>query len=122
MRVLTAAEMAQTDQRTAELGTPLGILMEAAGAAVATFCRRRYPEARRVVALCGKGNNGGDGMVAARVLRSAGVAVDVVLLGKSGEVKGEAADALARLRDESDVAVHEVNDEEGLKRIFEEMG
>lgn len=122
MRVLTAAEMAQTDRRTVELGTPLGILMEAAGTAVATFCRRRYPEARRVVVLCGKGNNGGDGMVAARVLHSAGVTVDVVLLGKSGEMKGEAADALARLRGESDVAVYEVSDEEGLKRVFEEIG
>lgn len=123
MRVLTAAQMGETDRRTVEkFSTPLGVLMEAAGQAVATFSRRRYPKAERIVALCGKGNNGGDGLVAARVLSVAGAAVSVVLLGRSEEVKGEAAVALVRLREESSVAVIEVQDEEGLKRAFEETG
>ena len=51
--------------------------------------------------LCGKGNNGGDGFVAARVLAAAGVGVAVLLLGREDEVKGEAARALARLRVEA---------------------
>ena len=123
MRVLTAAEMGEADRRTVEqFGVPLADLMEAAGGAVATFCRRHYPAAKRVVALCGKGNNGGDGMVAARVLAGAGVQVSVVLLGKAAEVKGEAAAALARLRSEAaGVALCEVENEDALKRIFGEL-
>jgi hydroxyethylthiazole kinase-like uncharacterized protein yjeF len=74
MEILTAAEMGAADRRTAEeFGVPLATLMENAGGAVARFCLRQYPAAERVVVLCGKGNNGGDGMVAARVLAGAGV-------------------------------------------------
>src|SRR5215471_14760767 len=124
MRVLTAAEMGETDRRTVEqFGIPLANLMEAAGRAVAMFCRRQFPRAERVVALCGKGNNGGDGMVAARVLFGLGIQVTVVLLGKAADVKGEAAAALARLRSEAeDVALYEVEDEDALKRVFGELG
>ena len=75
--------------------------MERAGSAVATFCLRQYGAASRTVVLCGKGNNGGDGFVAARVLAQAGWLVRVVLLGRMEEVKGEAAVALQRLRDEA---------------------
>src|ERR1700752_1971487 len=102
MRVLTAAEMGETDRRTVEeYGISLGTLIEAAGGAVAAFCRRQYPDPKRVMVLCGKGNNGGDGMVAARVLAGVGLTVRVALLGKTAEVKGEAASALARLRREA---------------------
>lgn len=97
--ILSAAEMAATDKRTAEeFGVPLADLMEQAGGAVARFCLRRYARARRVVVLCGRGNNGGDGLVAARVLQGAGCEVRVVLLGRQSELKGEAAGALERLR------------------------
>jgi ADP-dependent NAD(P)H-hydrate dehydratase / NAD(P)H-hydrate epimerase len=118
MKILTAAEMGAVDRRTAEeFGVPLGELMEAAGRAVASFCLRQYPAAMRVMVLCGKGNNGGDGLVAARVLALAGKAVRVVLLGRADEVKGEAAAAMRRLRDEaSTVALSEVRDEAALKR------
>jgi NAD(P)H-hydrate epimerase len=96
--------------------------MEAAGNAVAAFVKRHYPEAKRVVALCGKGNNGGDGMVAARVLAQAGLNAQVILLGKSADVKGEAAEALGRLRSGSDVAVREIEDEAGLRQALMEAG
>jgi len=123
MRVLTAEEMGQTDRRTVEeFGVAFGALMEAAGGAVATFVVRRFPEARRVVALCGKGNNGGDGMVAARVLAAAGVTVEVILLGRMDEVKGQAAEALAGLRQEMSVPVREVEDDAGLKTALNEAG
>ncbi len=117
MKILTAAEMGAADRRTAEeFGVPLGELMEAAGRAVAAFCLRRYSRAMRVTVLCGKGNNGGDGFVAARVLAGAGKSVRVVLLGLGDEVKGEAAAALRRLRDEApSVVLDEVGDEAGLK-------
>ncbi|WP_353069353.1 NAD(P)H-hydrate dehydratase [Tunturibacter empetritectus] len=116
MKILTATEMQSVDRWTAEeFGISLDRLMEAAGGAVAQFCLRQYPAAIRVVALCGRGNNGGDGFVAARVLAQAGRSVRVVLLGRVAEVKGEAATALRRLRQEfSSVAVDEVVDEGGL--------
>jgi NAD(P)H-hydrate epimerase len=123
MRVLTAAEMGETDRRTVEeFGVSFRALMEAAGGAVATFAIKRYPQARRVVALCGKGNNGGDGMVAARVLATEGVTVEVILLGRTDEVKGQAAEALERLRRETGVRVREVEDDAGLKLALEETG
>jgi hydroxyethylthiazole kinase-like uncharacterized protein yjeF len=116
MRILTAAEMGAVDRRTAEeFGVPLGELMERAGGAVAKFCLRRYPKVRRVVALCGKGNNGGDGLVAARMLSVAGLSVRVILLGRMDEVRGEAAVSLLRLRDEAaSVVVDEIVDEAEL--------
>lgn len=116
MNILTAAEMKAVDQRTAtEFGVPLEQLMEQAGSSVAKFCLRQYPAARRIVVLCGKGNNGGDGFVAARVLAGAGLAVRIVLLGRAADVQGEAAVALRRLRDEaSSATLSEVVDEAGL--------
>jgi ADP-dependent NAD(P)H-hydrate dehydratase / NAD(P)H-hydrate epimerase len=124
MKILTAAEMGAADRRTAEeFGVPLGDLMEAAGGAVAGFCLRQYWAASVVTVLCGKGNNGGDGFVAARVLAGAGWTVRVVLLGRMDEVKGEAAVALGRLRGEaSDVVVREVVDEDGLKGCGDVLG
>jgi NAD(P)H-hydrate epimerase len=116
MQILSAAEMGATDRRTAEeFGVPLTQLMENAGGAVAGFCLREYPAVERVVVLCGRGNNGGDGLVAARVLAGAGVGVEVVLLGRANELKGGAAEALGRLRaEEPRVVVREVGDESGL--------
>jgi len=119
MKILTATEMGAADRRTAEeFGVPLGELMEAAGRAVGEFCLRRHPEARWVTVLCGKGNNGGDGFVAARVLAQARQLVRVVLLGKIEEVKGEAAVALKRLQNEASSAiVDEASDEAALKEL-----
>jgi ADP-dependent NAD(P)H-hydrate dehydratase / NAD(P)H-hydrate epimerase len=117
MKILTAAEMGAVDRRTAEeFGVPVEALMERAGGAVAAFCLRQYPAVARVVVLCGKGNNGGDGLVAARVLAVAGKTVQVLLLGGADEVRGESAAALRRLREEaSGVVVHEVLDEPALQ-------
>jgi hydroxyethylthiazole kinase-like uncharacterized protein yjeF len=124
MKILTTTEMQAVDRWTAEeFGVSLDALMEAAGGAVAKFCLRQYPVAMRVVALCGKGNNGGDGFVAARILAQAGRLVRVVLLGKMDEVKGEAGTALRRLREEfSSVPVDEVLDEAGLASCASAVG
>ena len=100
MQILTSAEMQSTDQRTAEeFHIPLTTLMENAGTAVARFCLRRFGHAQRILVLCGKGNNGGDGLVAARILASSGRSVEVLLLGREDEVRGDAAHALHRLHD-----------------------
>jgi ADP-dependent NAD(P)H-hydrate dehydratase / NAD(P)H-hydrate epimerase len=116
MKILTAMEMGAVDRLTAEkFGVSLESLMEAAGTAVAKFCLREYSARMRVVVMCGKGNNGGDGFVAARVLAQAGRSVKVVLLGRVEDLKGEAAAAMHRLREEvSSVDVVEVIDENGL--------
>ena len=70
MKVLTAAQMRDVDRRTAELGIPNIILMENAGCRVVEFLEREYaPLAKqRILVVCGKGNNGGDGLVVARQL------------------------------------------------------
>lgn len=80
--VLTPLEMAEADRRTIAAGTPVEVLMERAGRAVAWTVRRELSGTygARVVVVCGKGNNGGDGIVAARVLRSWGAGVDVFSL------------------------------------------
>ena len=124
MKILTAAEMGATDRRTAETGIPLGTLMENAGQAVASFVARHYPEAAHVLVLCGKGNNGGDGFVAARHLAGEGVGVRVLLLGRQSDVKGEAAEALRQLKQATSADViaelGEPVDVEGLVELLGE--
>jgi NAD(P)H-hydrate epimerase len=78
-------------------GVPSLRLMENAGTHVAEYVLRRYSRAERICVVCGKGNNGGDGFVAARKLHEAAKKVDVVLLGDPSEVKGDAAAMLAKL-------------------------
>ena len=81
MQVLTAAEMMEIDKRSTEQGVPVVTLMQNAGAAVARFVEHHFAGEGLVVALCGKGNNGGDGFVAARVLAEGGRPVRVALAG-----------------------------------------
>jgi hydroxyethylthiazole kinase-like uncharacterized protein yjeF len=95
MKVLTAAEMREVDRRTSELGIPGIVLMENAGHRVVEFLVERFSPltAQRVLVLCGKGNNGGDGLVIARQLhtRMRPGALHVVLLAAPEEMKGDAA-------------------------------
>jgi NAD(P)H-hydrate epimerase len=98
MKILTADEMRETDRVTVErFGVTALELMENAGSAVARFVLREYPERRRVTVLCGKGNNGGDGFVAARHLANAGLSAAVLLLGDPAELKGDAKAMFAQL-------------------------
>lgn len=88
MRIHLAAEVRDIDRHAAEqLHLPTALLMENAGAAVS----RHVPtSARRVVVVCGKGNNGGDGAVAARHLRVRGVDVACLWMSPVDELKGDA--------------------------------
>jgi NAD(P)H-hydrate epimerase len=98
MKIVTAAEMREIDRITSErFGVPSLTLMENAGTAVTEFVLERYPQARRIGVICGKGNNGGDGFVAARKLREAGREVLVVLLADPAELRGDAAAMFARM-------------------------
>jgi NAD(P)H-hydrate epimerase len=86
---MTAEEMRGADARAQRLGTPGHWLMEQAGAAVAIAARALFaaaerPVGSRVLVLCGPGNNGGDGLVAARHLAAADVGCEVVLLASEG--------------------------------------
>jgi NAD(P)H-hydrate epimerase len=128
MKVLTAEEMGAADRRSVEGGVPVAQLMEHAGAAVGRFCLRRFGGDGLVVVLAGKGNNGGDGMVAALRLAEGGRRVRVALLGKASELKGEAERAfyLAKVDkaggESSGVEVLEISDEEGLRAALEGAG
>src|SRR5947209_2326766 len=119
MEILTAAEMAATDRRTVEgFGISMTTLMENAGVAVARFCLGQYAAAQRVVVLCGKGNNGGDGLVAGRLLANNGRKVKVVLLGSGDDLKGEAAGALRGLEEEAPgVVIEEITGESPLDGV-----
>ncbi|HEY6443463.1 MAG TPA: NAD(P)H-hydrate dehydratase [Candidatus Acidoferrales bacterium] len=99
MKILTAAEMREVDRlTTARYRVPGLILMENAGKSVAEFIQARFPNftRRHIVVLCGKGNNGGDGFVAARHLRKMGAKPEVRIFGDPREVKGDAAANLKR--------------------------
>ena len=94
MKVLTAAQMREVDRRTAELGIPNIILMENAGQRVVEFLEREYAplKKQRIVVVCGKGNNGGDGLVVARQLftRAKPEWLRVVLAANPDELRGDA--------------------------------
>ncbi len=119
MQILTATEMSETDKRSVELGVPVGALMENAGAAVARFVQRHYGGDGVIVALCGKGNNGGDGLVAARELAKSGRAVRVALLGKADEMKGAAAAALEAAK-AAGLEIVEIAGVAGLREALED--
>ena len=95
MKVLTAAQMREVDRRTSELGVPGLVLMENAGQRVVEVLAHAYAPLRdqRIIVMCGKGNNGGDGLVVARQLytRFRPRALHVVLAGDPGEMEGDAA-------------------------------
>jgi NAD(P)H-hydrate epimerase len=91
LELLTLKEMAEADRLTIEGGVPGERLMENAGRAVADEVSRRFPDAARIAVLCGPGNNGGDGFVAARHLIDRGYAVQLGLAGPVEHLKGDAA-------------------------------
>src|SRR5579872_1602271 len=98
MKIVTTAEMREIDRDTSQrFGVPSLTLMENAGTAVAEFVVSKYPRAERIGVICGKGNNGGDGFVAARKLHGAGKGVRIVLLAQPSELRGDAAEMFARL-------------------------
>jgi hydroxyethylthiazole kinase-like uncharacterized protein yjeF len=91
VELLTPEEMGEADRRAIAGGTTGSVLMERAGDAVAAAAATMAPPGGRIVVLAGPGNNGGDGFVAARLLKSAGYGVSVFLVGEPSMLKGDAA-------------------------------
>jgi NAD(P)H-hydrate epimerase len=125
MKILTASEMSAADKRSVEMGVPVWTLMKNAGAAVARFSLRQFAGDGLVVVVCGKGNNGGDGMVAAVEMADAGRKVRVALLGRGDELKGEAERAfyLTKICKAADgtaaIDLREIADEAALSEALE---
>lgn len=95
MKVLTPEEMREVDRRTIELGIPGLVLMENAASRVVEFLVERFSplHEQRIVVVCGKGNNGGDGLAIARqlVTRFRPRALDVFLAAEPEKLRGDAA-------------------------------
>jgi hydroxyethylthiazole kinase-like uncharacterized protein yjeF len=90
----TAVQTRELDRLAMEeYGVAGATLMQRAGEAVFDLLRARWPRARRIVLLCGPGNNGGDGYVIARLAKQAGYATVVIGVGEAGKMKGDAAAA-----------------------------
>src|SRR5512134_513633 len=115
MRLVTVAEMQSAER---ESGTPIPDLMENAGLAVAQEAWLLLGELadRRILVLCGPGNNGGDGLVAARHLKDWGADVAAALLTERGD------DPNLKQLAERDVPVTLVEGSEGLSRLDEALG
>ena len=98
MKIVSAEEMRAIDRATSErFGVPSLTLMENAGAAVADYVISHHGGAGRIVVFCGKGNNGGDGFVAARRLHQQGKKVQVMLLADPADLRGDAAVMFVKL-------------------------
>ncbi len=89
--LLTPVEMAKADAMTIAGGIPGIDLMENAGRAIADEVANRHAHGTPVAVLCGPGNNGGDGFVAARLLVGRGYRVRLALLGSVDRLTGDAA-------------------------------
>src|SRR5579871_4785107 len=126
MKVLTAAQMREIDRRTVEMGVAGETLMERAGSRVVEFLEQRYaPLAdQRIAIFCGKGNNGGDGLVVARQLfeRHRPRFLRIVLLASPDALKGDAALNYRRLVDTGCPITHNhAADLEGVTLIIDAL-
>src|SRR5437667_6959178 len=123
MKALTAAEMRRVDLLTTErYGIPSLRLMENAGTRFFEFLRSSYGDvaASHAAVLCGKGNNGGDGFVAARLLQEKGLNPIVCLFSRQDAVHGDASENLARLK-KSGAKIQEVTSCENWEQARREI-
>jgi len=111
-KVVTANEMQAIDRSAIEeFGIPGLVLMENAGLAAASLIHENIPDIldQKVVVVCGKGNNGGDGFVIARHLFIDGVHVDILLLGKRQKLKSDAR-VNADIAFKMGIPIHEITE------------
>jgi hydroxyethylthiazole kinase-like uncharacterized protein yjeF len=121
MKVVTTEEMRRIEKAADAKGLSFATMMENAGRAVAEAChkdQRMGPEERRILVLVGPGNNGGDGLVAARHLHDAGAQVKLYIVKRRLE-----DDENYALTQERDIATTKVEDDpslESLRRLLRE--
>lgn len=122
MKIVTAAQMQLLDRQTiTEARTPGLVLMERAGAGIVHHLEHRYSplKDRRLAIVCGKGNNGGDGLVAARFLARKGVKVHVALTVKPTDLSKDARVMHGRLlRSAKRATVRTITDPEALRDLL----
>jgi len=122
MKILTASQMQRIDRLTTErYGVPSLTLMENAGRGFVEFLESRFAplSGQRIVILCGRGNNGGDGMVVARLLRERGCRPRVFLLADPQGLKGDARTNWERLAPSGPPEI--VNSTESWKKVLPEI-
>jgi ADP-dependent NAD(P)H-hydrate dehydratase / NAD(P)H-hydrate epimerase len=123
MDILTASEMQEMDRETSQnFGLPGRVLMENAGRGIVQVLMETFPEALHggVAVAAGRGNNGGDGFVAARYLSEYGIPVTVYLLSEASRLKGDANDNFNLLAP-LNVTIRELPDMEAFSRFQNEM-
>ncbi len=118
MKIITADKVRQIDRECEKIGLPTSVLMENAGKAVAEEVRiiLGVIESQHIIILIGPGNNGGDGLVAARYLHDWGAKVSLYLFNRRRE-----NDRNLELVQERDIICMDVADEEDLNRLDEEL-
>jgi len=120
VKIVTAEQMRELDRKAIqERGVPSLALMENAGRAVAEAAQRLTEDCpkRPIVVLCGRGNNGGDGFVAARHLVEMGRKVEVLLAAARADIAGDARENLSRL-EAAGILPTEIADTESVPRAF----
>ncbi len=118
MKILTPEAMRAVDRAAIEdIGIPSLVLMENAAIGVVDALAERFPEARSVTVLCGPGNNGGDGLAAARHLAVRGYLVRTFLVGER-EPGGDAGVQLTICRNQG-LEIRRVSEEGGGRRLIE---
>ncbi|HTY13340.1 MAG TPA: NAD(P)H-hydrate epimerase [Candidatus Omnitrophota bacterium] len=111
MKTVTSEQMAELDRHAIEdLGIPSLTLMENAGRETAEEAAKLSP-GPKIAVICGKGNNGGDGFVAARYLAEKGFELLVVLLGRIGQIKPEPKTNALRMK----LPIHEAGDDKSFE-------
>jgi len=121
MKLVTAQQMANIDRRAIEeFGVPGIQLMERAGEGVFNLIKEVVGEVKgkEIGVFCGKGNNGGDGFVTARLLHQDGASVLVLLLGRKDDLRGDAEINLKKTLD-LEIQVTEVLNEDDLSSVKE---
>ena len=124
MKILNASQTKNIDQRaTREYGIPGIVLMENAGLQVVDYLESEFEdlEERNILVLCGKGNNGGDGMVVAKHLHNRGYDLRLLLFGRKSDTKDEPLVNL-RILEKSGVEVQEIADIRAWHDFLPELG
>lgn len=121
-RVLTGRDAEVVDRQTIEGGVPSLVLMERAGAGLVWVIERRFKPlyGKKALIVCGRGNNGGDGLVIARHLFLRGVQVKTYLIGGQEGLKADPAVNLERLK-KMGLSPRDIKEDNDLQKLKEEI-